>query len=146
MLEPLLRTNYFIAMPETGSEEEIISEEPPSDEEEMPEQVAAPVKVPASLQAQIAWDVGNVMAKLNRLSDSLPYLQAAYKLEKTPARRREINHKIADVRTLLRRQQLNAARQPILHEALEQDRVVRPRLVARAALLPPKAGRGGLKP
>ena len=112
----------------------------------MPEQVAAPVKVPASLQAQIAWDVGNVMAKLNRLSDSLPYLEAAYKLEKTPARRREINRKIADVRTLLRRQQLNAARQPILHEALEQDRVVRPRLVALAAAPPPKAGHGGLKP
>jgi hypothetical protein len=32
----------------------------------------------------------------------------------------------------LRRQQLNAARQPILHAELEQDRLVRPRLAAHA--------------
>jgi tetratricopeptide (TPR) repeat protein len=146
VMEPLLRGNFLVTAPETGGEEEIISEEPPADEEETPAEVHAPVKVPLSLQAQIAWEVGNVMAKLDQLSDSLPYLRAALKLEKTPARRREISRKIADVRTMLRRQQLNAARQPILHEALEQDRVVRPRLVAHAAPLPQTAGHGGLKP
>ena len=40
---------------------------------------------------------------------------------------------ITDVSARLRRQRLNAARQPILHEALEQDRLVRPRIVARLA-------------
>jgi hypothetical protein len=39
----------------------------------------------------------------------------------------------------LRRQQLNATRQPILHAELEQDRVVRPRLVARS--VPPARGK-----
>jgi len=43
---------------------------------------------------------------------------------------------------VLRRERLNLARQPILHQELEQDRVVRPRLVARAAT-PGKANTTG---
>lgn len=146
VLEPLLQGNHLVATPETISDEEIVSEEPQPSEEQIPEQVGAPVKVPRSLQAQIAWEVGNVMVKLNQLSDSLPYLRAAYRMEKMPARRREINAKTAAVRTLLRRRQLNAARQPILHDALEQDRVVRPRLVARTAPLSQTGGQGGSQP
>jgi hypothetical protein len=54
-------------------------------------------------------------------------------LEKVPARRKEITVQITNVRAQLRRERLNLARQPILHEALEQDRLVRPRLLARTA-------------
>jgi hypothetical protein len=50
-----------------------------------------------------------------------------------------------DVRARLRRQQLNAARQPILHEALEQDRLVRPRLLAHAAPPAKAASQKGVK-
>jgi cellulose synthase operon protein C len=146
VLEPLLRANFLFAASETSGEEQIISEESATDEEEMPPELSASAKVPSPAQAQLAWAVGNVMVKLNRLGDSLPYFQAAFKLEKTPARRQEIKNKIADVRAVLRRQQLNAGRQPILHEALEQDRVVRPRLVARAAPPAKTAVQGGSYP
>ena len=71
------------------------------------------------------------MIRLNRLDEALRYLQVARQLEKAPARRKEIGNMITEVSARLRRQRLNAARQPILHEALEQDRLVRPRIVAR---------------
>ena len=85
------------------------------------------------------------MIRLNRLDDALRYLRVAQKLETGPALRNKISSTITDVSTRLRRQQLNAARQPILHEALEQDRLVRPRLLARVA--PPAKAliKGGTK-
>jgi hypothetical protein len=100
----------------------------------------------ASQQAQLAWTLGEVMVHLDRLNEGMPYLQLARKLEKTPGRRKEISSRIDDVRARLRRQQVNAARQPILHEALEQDRVVRPRLLARAAPPGKAAAKGSVKP
>jgi hypothetical protein len=78
------------------------------------------------------------MIRLNRLDDALRYLRVAQKLETAPAPGKEISSAITEVRVRLRRQRLNAARQPILHEALEQDRLVRPRLLARSA--PPAKG------
>ena len=65
--------------------------------------------------------------------------------KKAPARREQIGRTITDVRARLRRQQLNAARQPILHEALEQDRLVHPRLLARAAPPGKAAAQKGVK-
>jgi len=53
---------------------------------------------------------------------------------------------IAGLKTRLRRQQLNATRQPILHAELEQDRVVRPRLVARSAPPARANAKAGEKP
>ncbi len=79
------------------------------------------------------------MVRLQRSNEALTYLQLAQNLEKVPARRKEITGKLTEVRSELRRERLNLARQPILHQDLEQDRVVRPRLVARVAT-PAKAG------
>ena len=53
---------------------------------------------------------------------------------------------LADIKAQLRRQQLNAARQPILHADLEQDRLVRPRLVARAAPVAKPSAKPGERP
>jgi hypothetical protein len=95
-------------------------------------------------QAQVAGQLGEVLVRLDRLNEALPYMRLAYKLEKAPDRRKQIASRITIVRAQVRRQQLNAARQPILHEALEQDRLVRPRLLARsvppAKSAPPKGG------
>ena len=77
--------------------------------------------------------LGEVMIRLNRLDEALRYLRVAQKLETAPAAGKEISSAITEVNARLRRQRLNAARQPILHEALEQDRLVRPRLLARSA-------------
>ncbi len=105
-----------------------------------------PSKFLPAQQAQLARSVGLVLMRLHRFSEALSYLQAARKLEKTPARRKELAAEISDVKTHLRSQQLNAARQPILHADLEQDRLVRPRLVARSAPLSKPAAKPGERP
>jgi hypothetical protein len=86
------------------------------------------------------------MDRLNRLNQALPYLQLAQKLETILARQKQIGVEIASVKARLRREQLNAARQPILHAELEQDRVVRPRLVARSVPPARANAKAGEKP
>jgi len=83
-------------------------------------------------QAQTARAVGNALTRLQRLDEAIGYLQVAQKLEKAPAVKKAITAELWKVQARLRREKLNAARQPILHEELEQNRLVRPRLVARA--------------
>ena len=73
------------------------------------------------------------MLRLDHLDEAASYLQIAQKLEKSPAELKRISAQLQDVRARLRRQHTNAARQPILHAELEQDRLVRPHLVAQAA-------------
>lgn len=92
--------------------------------------------LPASQQAQVAQEVAVVMTRLERLDQAEAYLKTAQKLEKSAAEQKHISAQLADVRTRLRRQHLNAARRPVLHEALEQDRLIRPRLVVQAPTKP----------
>ena len=133
-IEKILRDQRIrqVAAPVTANEEEILGSDEGAEEQE-----AASVSATASLlpaqQSQLAQSVGLVLLRLQRFPESLAYFQSALRFEKGPARRKEIAGRITDVRARLRRQQLNAARQPILHADLEQDRLVRPRLVARAA-------------
>jgi predicted Zn-dependent protease len=114
-------------------EEEIISDDRSDADQTAGALVYAAVKLPPTQQAQIAQAVGLAFARLNRLGEALAYMQVALNLEKTQPRRKEIAAELADIRAQLRRQQLNAARQPILHADLEQDRLVRPRIIARAS-------------
>jgi predicted Zn-dependent protease len=117
------------------SEDEIISSaENDSDapDEQASPQVHASTSLSQHQQIEVARAVGHVMIRLNRFAEALPYLQFAQKLEKTAARRKETTEEIVKVRSRLRGDQANAARQPILHAELEQSRLVRPRLVAHA--------------
>jgi predicted Zn-dependent protease len=117
---------------DTGDEAEMLSSEEHAGEQAgLP--VYASVTFQVAQQAQLAQSVGLVLLRLHHFPEALAYFRTAQQLEKSPARRKEIASQISDVRALLRRQQLNAARQPILHADLEQDRLVRPRLVARSA-------------
>jgi predicted Zn-dependent protease len=136
-IEKLLRDQLLLRPTRTAGneEEEILSSErsnPEADEEESSTPQFTQSKLSPSQQAQISRTVGEVMDRLNRPNQALPYLQFAQKLEKNLARQKEIGVEIVSVKTRLRRQQINARRQPILHAELEQDRVVRPRLVARS--------------
>ncbi len=97
-------------------------------------------------QSQIARAVGLAFARLNRLGEALAYIQVALNLEKTQSRKKEIAMVLADIKAQLRRQQRNAARQPIVHKDLEQDRLVRPRLVARAAPVAKPSAKPGARP
>jgi predicted Zn-dependent protease len=142
-IDPLLREQLLRPTSRNESnEEEIVSsgdtETDPADEE-APAQAYAAAKLSPAEQAQISLAVASAMVRLQRSNEAFTYLQLAQNLEKVPARRKEITGKLTEVRSELRRERLNLARQPILHQDLEQDRVVRPRLVARAAT-PAKAG------
>jgi hypothetical protein len=99
-----------------------------------------------SQQAELAHEVALAMLRLDHLDEAASYLQIAQKLEKSPAELKRISAQLQDVRARLRRQQTNAARQPILHAELEQDRLVRPHLVAQAAAPAKTVAKRGGKP
>jgi predicted Zn-dependent protease len=146
-IEPLLRELLVRrAARDESNEEEIVSSgdtETDAGDEEASAQTYAAAKLSPAEQAQVSLSVANIMLRLQRWSEALSYLQLAQKLEKAPARRKEIAGKLVEVRTVLRRERLNLARQPILHQDLEQDRVVRPRLVARSGTTAVASATGG---
>jgi predicted Zn-dependent protease len=151
-MEPLLQTQFLRAYePDHGAagaeEEQIVSS---SDEEEASDESSAPATAVAKLsraqQAQVAQMIGDTMIPLHRLAEAVSYYQTARQLETLPAARKTLSRKITDAKTSLRVQQQNAARQPILHEPLEQDRVVRPKFIARVTPAPRAAtSKGGAK-
>jgi len=152
VMGPLLQTQFLRTyVPDRGAagaeEEQIVSsgdDEDTSDESSAPATAAA--KLSRARQAMVAQMIGDTMMRLNRLADAVSYYQAARQLETAAAVRKTLYRKITDLKASLRMQQQNAARQPILHEPLEQDRVVRPRLIARVASAPKAATtKGGVK-
>jgi len=150
VMESLFQTQFLRTyVPEggaAGAEEQIISsgdEEDASDESSAP---ATAAKLSRAQQAQVAQMIGDTMIRLNRLADAVSYYQTARQLETAAAIRKALYRKIADAKASLLIQQQNAARQPILHEPLEQDRVVRPQLIARVTPAPKAAtSKGGVK-
>jgi predicted Zn-dependent protease len=94
-------------------------------------------------KARILKMVGNAMNRTGRFTDALMYFQSAKAVEPAAAGQKVLAGKIAALKSLLRIQHENEGRQPLLHEALEQDRVVRPRLAASARTV---HGPGGVKP
>jgi hypothetical protein len=123
-IEQMLREQRIrqVAPNVTNDEDEIISDGRSDAEQTARTSIYAGAKLPPTQQAQIAQAVGLTLARLNRLGEALAYMQVALNLEKMQPRRKEIAAELADIRAQLRRQQLNAARQPILHADLEQDR------------------------
>jgi hypothetical protein len=148
VFEPLFQTQFRLNyVPENASEDEQIASSGEEEENsEEPAQPAAESQLSRAQRAQVAQKIGDVMMKLDRTADALSYYQLARTLETTKIVRQVLNRKITDVRTVLRIEKDNAARQPILHEALEQDRVVRPKLLARVAGLSRASAEGGLRP
>jgi predicted negative regulator of RcsB-dependent stress response len=159
VLEPLLQKQFLgqrvsgAGAEDEAKEEQIVNSDA-GEEGSGSEPVLAATAVQTlsrAQQAQVAETIGDTMTRLNRLADAVSYFEIARRVEKSPAMRKQLNHKIAAGRSELRMERQNAARQPLLHEALEQNRVVRPRLVARAAPAPKatavKAGsvQGGMK-
>jgi cellulose synthase operon protein C len=110
-------------------------EEEETGDESSPPAVAAAQKLSPMEQAQVAEMIGDTMMRLNRVADALSYYQTARRLQSAPAARRTLLRKVASAKAQLRIERENAARQPLLHEALEQDRLVRPQInvMARAA-------------
>jgi hypothetical protein len=151
ILEPLFSTQFLRAdVVEAGREEEqIVSSGDEEDEENGDESgisVSAESQLTRAQRARVSQLIGDTMTRLSRFPDALSYYQAAHGLETSASARKALNRKIAETKSVLRIQRENAARQPLLHEALEQDRVVRPRLLARVMPASAAAGaKGGAK-
>ena len=149
VVEPIFQFLRNYAPEAANEEEQIISsgeeEEESAEESNAPD--AATVKLSRAQQAQIAEMIGDTMIRLNRLAEAVSYYQTARQLENSPPIRKTLLRKIADARAALRIERQNASRQPLLHEALEQDRVVRPQLLARVTPASKAASaKGGVKP
>ena len=84
-------------------------------------------------QARLAFTAAAATERLGQLAESLAYLQAARRFEKDAARRKDIKARTAAAKKELDRRAKNQARQPLFHQALEQDRIVRPRIPVAAA-------------
>jgi tetratricopeptide (TPR) repeat protein len=144
IIQPLLRQGFLNSVPapaETGSDP-MGDVNYPADTQ--PDGSSISFSPPANVQQkQAAKALGNLLARLGRLDEASRYLRIALQLEDTAGGRKQFKTSIAELNARLRRQRLNSQRQPILHEALEQDRLVRPRLLARpipARISPAKAG------
>jgi hypothetical protein len=130
--------------PGNSGDEETFGADEETDAGQAEVQSPSNLALPLSQQSQLAREIALAMIRLDRLDEAASYLKIAQKLEKSAAERARITSQLLEVKTRLRRQSANAARQPILHAELEQDRLVRPRLVARAETpgkLPAKVGR-----
>jgi tetratricopeptide (TPR) repeat protein len=79
---------------------------------------------------RIAIDLATATENLDRLEEAVGYLQIAQRLESAPAHRAEIRQHLARLRVEIDRRATNAARQPEIHRELEQNHLVRPRLIA----------------
>jgi tetratricopeptide (TPR) repeat protein len=149
ILEPLFQTQYFRPDPSQSesAEDQIISSG--YDEEESEDEYdtvgSDHEQLTTAQRARVSQLIADTMARVGRLPDALSFYQTARSLETSVENRKALNRKITEVKAALKLQRDNAARQPLLHEALEQDRVVRPRMLARAA--PPSTApqKGGVK-
>ncbi|MGA2101624.1 MAG: hypothetical protein ABSG34_11005, partial [Candidatus Sulfotelmatobacter sp.] len=106
---------------------------------------AAGAQLSRAQQAHFAQMIADAMSRAGRSSDALSYYQTARRFENSPAVRKTLAARIAAVKSALSAERENASRQPLLHEALEQDRVVRPRLLARVDSAS-RSAKGGQNP
>ncbi len=149
-LEPMFQTEFLRnRFSSPGAEQDILSSD--AEEQDTAEQAATPEVPSARLsraqQARVANMIGDTMSRLSRFDDAVSYFEIAQRYQTAGASRRDLARKLAELKATLRIQHQNAARRPILHEALEQDRVVGPRLVARSSPAPkPAARQAGGKP
>ncbi|HYM75342.1 MAG TPA: BTAD domain-containing putative transcriptional regulator [Candidatus Dormibacteraeota bacterium] len=151
ILEPLFQTQFLRNdVAEAGSEEEQIVSSGEEDIGESGEEagisVSSETQLSRAQRVRVSQLIGDAMTRLGRYPDALSYYQTAHSLETAAAARKALNRKIADTKSVLRIQRANAARQPLLHEALEQDRLVRPRLLARITPASAATTKGGAKP
>jgi hypothetical protein len=150
IIEPLFQTQYF--RPDVSQapneEEQIVSSGEDEDESgsESTVQGLGDEQLSPAQRARVSKLIADTMVRVGRFPDALSYYQTARSLETSPENRKQLNRRIADMKSILKIQRENAARQPLLHEALEQDRVVRPRLLARAGpVTNPAMEKGGAR-
>jgi hypothetical protein len=83
-------------------------------------------------RARLENSVGQVLIRVSRPREALTHFQTARRMASSSSERTKLQNRIAAIQAWLHIQGQNANRQPILHEALEQDRVVHPKLPVHA--------------
>jgi hypothetical protein len=78
--------------------------------------------------AEIARELATAYEKTGSQSEALPYLQRAYRLEADTKLKSQLNREVQQIQAALRRSAINQTRRPVIHSALEQENLVRPRL------------------
>ena len=88
--------------------------------------------------ARLTWFAIHAREKRHEDNDALTLAANALPLEKDPARRKALDDEQQRLQTDAAREQENEARAPRIHAELDQDRVVRPRLLPGMAFVPRK--------
>jgi len=149
VVEPLFQTRYFRpdSSEEGQAEEQIVSSGDDEDESSEESYVFGDgdQQFSQAQRARISQLIADRMARLGRFTDALSFYQSAHSLDSSATTRKVLNRKIEEMKTVLRIQRQNASRQPLLHEALEQDRIVHPRLLARTTSAPSALTKGVAK-
>jgi len=150
VIEPLFETQFLRNQSSTAdTEEEEIASSGNEDVDALLDsniRGAASAQLSRAQQAHVAETIADTMKRLERYNDALSYYQTARILQSSASARRALARTIVEMKSILKIQHENAAREPILHEALEQDRVVRPRVPARVASASKSAlPKGGVK-
>jgi hypothetical protein len=152
-MEPLLRSG-FLDQPsgrysrdyeqEAGAEDASsadAADAPVEAEPDTPPRVVASANERAALTIEVA----NCYARLDALEISLRYYRRALGLKLSSEARAEVIRSANRVRATIRRNANNALRIPSVHKAVEQEHLVRPRLVAGLAAPPAAQAERGSK-
>jgi cellulose synthase operon protein C len=84
-------------------------------------------------ESRLAEAVGRLLLRQRRTANALAYFQGAQVREEQPVRRKYLAGEIRNAKSILRREQENAERQPTLHPELDQNHLVRRRLAVATA-------------
>jgi hypothetical protein len=99
-------------------------------------------EVPSADRVVLAIALAKSYADLGALETSLGYYRSALSGTVSPAQRVNVTKQIANLRAAIRREANNAQRMPVIHKEIDQDHLVRPRLVdVQKAPPPAKPGR-----
>jgi tetratricopeptide (TPR) repeat protein len=151
-IEPLLRVGYLMGLSRHVSRS--YDQDAASEDSEAGELDDAAGRVPASSErneappgdrAVLAIAVAKSYANLGALETSLRYYRMALNGKISDTTRAEVTRSINEVRGAIRRNANNARRMPVIHKEIDQDHLVRPRLVAVQNASPPAKADGNPK-
>lgn len=141
-LAPLLEPSNAYRGEESEAEQGEGEEE--SAEPQAPAGFLGRITLEPAERALLARTLADAMQKLDRFPEAQTYFTTALDLETVPAARTQIRQRLAAVKTELARRTRDEKRRPHVSPNLEQQNLVRPRLLARSAPAPPPAApRGG---
>jgi hypothetical protein len=139
-LTPLLEpANPYYAVREFAGEGDAEEPEAPA----APPTFLARVTLEPAERTLLARTLADALQKLDRLPEAQTYFSVALRLESAPAAQTQIRQRLAGIRAELARRAKNEAHRPRVSPNLEQDRLVRPQVLAKSAPTPRPAPQGG---